>query len=476
MKKYSGVLFIFCLLLFLFILVFIYKIDGKYIFDYKINFLSLDDFILKKEQPKVIEVKITPVFKNDTVHFSFYNTKSDDALDSYVDSLVAYSKLEIKESDYKASPFLINHPINGVYPLDAFFDQLSSLDSIHFLSRVAHYGDSQIEGDRMTNTFRKLFQGKFRGDGVGYLPIADITAPVTYSRSSSSAWTRHSIFKNKLKGYAYGIGGSTFRYSPFQEASVSLKLKSAYQKVFLLYGLGNDSSTVEVYNAVNTLVASSKLNSKSVFNFVELNLSSNESNLKFIFKGPSPCIYGICIDPVSGIQFDNYGIRGQSGNGLMLISKEQLGQMFEQTNTHMAILQFGGNIVAGLQSEKSIQYYAEAYKKLYLHFKNSLANGSIFIFGVNDVSRSVNGEYRSYPNITELRYLQRKIAVENGMAFFDIYQLMGGENSIKVWARKGLAARDGHYSEKGREIVCREIYKALIFEYNKYLKRKSSRS
>ena len=156
----------------------------------------------------------------------------------------------------------------------------------------------------------------------------------------------------------------------------------------------------------------------------------------------------------------------------MSIPVNQLTQMKRETNTYLDILQFGGNVVPGLKTEKMLSIYGDIYKKLYLHFKAAMNNGSLLIIGVNDVSRSVNGIYQSYPNISELRYLQRKAAIENGFAFFDIYELMGGENSIKTWHEKGLAARDGHFSDKGRQIVSKELYKAIMAEYNSYLARK----
>ena len=36
--------------------------------------------------------------------------------------------------------------------------------------RIIHYGDSQIEGDRMSNYLRTVLQKKFGGYGVGLIP------------------------------------------------------------------------------------------------------------------------------------------------------------------------------------------------------------------------------------------------------------------------------------------------------------------
>lgn len=477
MEKHKPVFFIIYLLTFLFIVIFIIKINGKFVFSTQIKFVSIDNFLNKKkdttsnQQNTILTKRIEA--KSDSIILPIYESKSETELNIYIDSLIKISKLDLNESNIKESPFLYNYQINGKYPLDSFFEKISNADSSSKLFRIAHYGDSQIEGDRMTFELRKLFRSKFLCEGVGYVPMQDITDPVSYVRKSNGSWTRYTVFTNKIKGYSYGQGGSVYRYAPSLKSSISLNILSSYKKAYLYYGFGSDSCFLDVYSSKRNLLASHKINQKSKFNAIDLNLSSNETNLDFVFRGPSPAVYGVSFDGQKGMQFDNYGLRGQAGDGLMLIPKSDLIDMYNKTNTSMAIVQFGGNVVQGIKSEKSLNFYGNIYKNLYLHFKSALSNGSVLIIGINDVSRSVNGVYESYPNIGEMRNIQRKSAVENGMAFFDIYQLMGGENSVKIWNEKGLASRDGHYSDKGRDIVCKEIYKALMYEYKKYLTRKN---
>jgi hypothetical protein len=116
-------------------------------------------------------------------------------------------------------------------------------------------------------------------------------------------------------------------------------------------------------------------------------------------------------------------------------------------------------------------YMKEVYKNMYRHFKKALPEASVLVLSINDVSRSVNGQYESYPNISEFRYIQRELAIESGCAFFDLYQFMGGHSSIALWNRKNLAAKDGHLTEESRELVSKELFKALMYEYNQYKKR-----
>lgn len=407
-----------------------------------------------------------------------------------------YKRLAIlDESLFEESPYFSNPDINGGKALDAFFASLHKSDTAAF--RVGHYGDSQIEGDRLTNLLRILFQTRFGGNGHGYVPMDDITSSVGYSRISSPNWVRYTVFHNRLASGAYSPGGTAFKYrfsmpatskdsvtpdgdtvkikipaASYSEASVILKLTRPYNQARLWYGNAKEPAHLKVLDSKSkSILCELDLNSTEPFNFVNLPLSSTSSSLRFVFTGPSPDIFGLSFDPAHGVQFDNYGLRGHSGDGYLNISNASLASMFKKINNKLVILQFGGNVTPYVKDEKTLKLMADMYDRIYRHFKTALPNASVMVIGVNDVAHAVGGNYVSYPMIGKLRDAQKEAALKNGCAFFDLYQLMGGENSVLVWNKKNLASRDGHFSDRGREIVANEIFSAIIAEYNKFLVR-----
>lgn len=400
----------------------------------------------------------------------------------------------LDEGVFNQSSYFVNPEVpGGGTALDPFFRALQSSDS--GLIRVGHYGDSQIEGDRVTSLLRIMFQDKFGGNGVGYVPMDDVTSPISYIRNSSPNWVRYTVFTNKSSKGLYGPGGSVYRYrfhipessrdsvtpdgdtvkikvaaSSYSNATVYLKLFRAYSVARLWYGKAVEPAELKVYNSANNdLLAEVSLDSPEPFNFVNIPLKANPVTLKCVFSGPSPEIYGLSFDPPAGVQFDNYGLRGHSGDGLMLINTEFLQAEFTKINNKLAILQFGGNVTPYVKNEASLNNIKNIYDKLYRHFKASLPGASVLVIGVNDVARSVGGSYQSYPMVGKIREAQKEVALKNGCAFFDLLELMGGENSVMAWYRKGWASRDGHYSDRGREIVVNELFLAIMGEYNKYL-------
>lgn len=420
---------------------------------------------IKAEKPDSVVCKKIELFPE----------KTREEIDRYVDSLEKFLSRPLSDSVLVESPFLVNcQRPDGTFPLDNFFQSLHTLsvDSSDLI-RVAHYGDSQIEGDRLTDQLRILFQDAFVGNGVGFVPLVDITAPVSYVRQTGKSWTRYSIFNNKTKKYPYGIGGTCFLYDSSQTGTIGLQLMRQYQVIKLAYGKGSAQSLLEVYSGTSQQkLATHTLDQESDFNLLTLSVRSGEARLNFRFTGPPPVIYGFYFDPVYGIQFDNYGLRGQAGDGLQLIQEEHFRKMNAILNNRLTILEFGGNVAPGLRNEKAIALYGNLYKKTYGYVQRATDSISLLVIGVNDVSRSTGGGYKSYPNIGALRYAQRQHAVEQGMAFFDLLQWMGGENAIQVWYDRKLSSRDGHFSNRGRALLARAIFLSLMYEYRQFLKRK----
>jgi hypothetical protein len=70
---------------------------------------------------------------------------------------------------------------------------------------------------------------------------------------------------------------------------------------------------------------------------------------------------------------------------------------------------------------------------------------------------------------------QKKAALMAGCAYWDLFSMMGGMNSILAWSDKGMAVSNGHFSGKGQKIVANELVEAMMNEYNQYLHRQRNK-
>ncbi|MDQ2656561.1 MAG: hypothetical protein M3Y60_03995, partial [Bacteroidota bacterium] len=63
-----------------------------------------------------------------------------------------------------------------------------------------------------------------------------------------------------------------------------------------------------------------------------------------------------------------------------------------------------------------------------------------------------------------------RYAVENGLAFYDLYRAAGGEYSARSWTENSLLSRDGiHLTRDGYEYEGNLFYHALMKAYNFYV-------
>jgi len=437
------------------------------------------------------------------------NAIADSLLQNYLANTVSDDMILKRANLSKIGPkkqniFLVNpdlEPLPSGQPggkaLDNFFKALlQEKDSA--VIRVAHYGDSQLEGDRVSYVIRDKFHKKFGGSGIGYVPMKDLS-PVSYYRKSSGNWARYTVFHDRHPGINYGLSGTVCRFYKhtvrqnddvvasdssavkdtqpkthciaYNNANIFLKMGSKYNynTVSFLYGQNKENCIVNIYNNVTD----DMINSDTLLPCTTVSLHKSVIgpflNIRVEFVADeSPDFYGMYFDSDHGVQVDNYAIRGHSGDGLALINDSQLKQMLTQTNTRLVIFQYGANMVPYVRSEKACEWLGKIYYDLFMKFKKANPDLSILVIGAGDMAHGSEGKMCSYAWLPKITATQKQSALKAGCAYWDLFNMMGGANSILTWADKNLAVTNGHFSSKGQEIVANELVEALMIEFNNY--------
>lgn len=451
-------------------------------------------------------LKVMPVTKIFDFEQRNHNTTADSILSNYLFDSTQNEKIFRRTSlsiigPKKQNLFLTNSFVDGKTPLDNFFNALmAQKDSC--VVRIAHYGDSQLEGDRMTWIVRKKFHEKFGGSGIGYVPLKDLT-PISYIRKSSGNWAKYTVFKDRSSKNNYGISGAVFRFGkyaihqsdedsnakggsenaenqnknivggPYHNATLVVQTteKYSYHNISVLYGNSDNNCIMNCYDIKSgDKIFTDTLPPSLNANLVKHSVSLPIYNLKIEFiADESPDFFGVYLDDNKGVQTDNYAIRGHSGDGLMMIKDDQLSMMIKKLNTKLVIFQYGANVVPYVKSEKACQWLEDLYYKLFMKFKKAAPDISILVIGSGDMAYESEGEYRSYSYLPKINQAEKDAALKAGCAYLDLFNLMGGLNSILVWTDKKLAVTNGHFSNKGQEIIANELVNSLLIEYNMFL-------
>ena len=93
------------------------------------------------------------------------------------------------------------------------------------------------------------------------------------------------------------------------------------------------------------------------------------------------------------------------------------------------------------------------------------------------MSLKEKGGFVTYPGIEPVRDALRSAALATGFAFWDLYEAMGGRNSMPsfVHADPPLALTDYvHFTALGVNLVAEMFYNSLMAEYDRYITKRTN--
>jgi lysophospholipase L1-like esterase len=405
---------------------------------------------------------------------------------SQIDSAVIKHRLDSLKN-YRQS---IQINAKGKASINSFFAALENAKKKKV--RIMHYGDSQIEADRITSLLRNELQKKFGGYGVGLFPIIQVARKMSVNTEFSENWKRYPGFGRKdstVTHKKYGALMAFCRYAPIptttiisdsisHEAWVKIKKPRAsygrtkthtLMKVFLSNSHTNINYTI---TADGVEVKSGVIPPNTPFQTITANFASTPEEVLLSFKGSdSPDVYGISLEGGSGVVMDNIPLRGSSGTIFTKQDATLLGNMYASLSPDLIIMQFGGNTIPYIKTDKGPKDYGRWFKSQINFMKRLNPGAAIIVIGPSDMSVKDKTEYVTYPYLEDVRDAMKDAALSSGCLFWDMYEVMGGKNSMPKWveADPPLAAKDYiHFSPKGAKKMAQEFNTKLFDLYKLY--------
>lgn len=360
--------------------------------------------------------------------------------------------------------------------LQHFLAALSNLKKSKTRVRIAFYGDSFIEGDVFCGSVRDTLQTLFGGRGVGFVPI---TSSVTGFRNTIKHnfhnWETHSLITPRDSTGKVQIGPAGYCFIPQTDNWVKYKVsRQRYLREFFNMRLyyKNRGHAILHYTINDTLKGSTPLQRSAKLR--EWKIENRKTRtIEYQFEQhDSLQVYGASFEFGAGIYVDNFALRGNSGVGLYNISNAMFKEFNRYRDYKLILLQYGLNVVNPDSARYS--WYAARMTRVIKKMKYAFPNASIILVGVSDRSSNVDGELKTPATIPALRNTQRYIAKQTGIVFWDLYEAMGGENSMVkfVQAKPALAAKDyTHLTFKGGRKLASHLVKSMLFELAQYEKR-----
>ncbi len=383
------------------------------------------------------------------------------------------------------SSMLFSQAATGTYVMDKNIIEYpenieNSLQKLNSLSSgtdssfvIVHLGDSHVQMGVFGNQMKKNLQPLFgdAGDGILYpYSACKSVGPTNLKSTFSGTWTNNNILRDQ-KNIAIGVCGYglktteltsafKFEYTPDNTIHKTSKIT----KIRIYHGKNN----YQVVLNKNIKTGSVKLITEfEGFDITEITSPASYSDLYFTLsktmESQSEFIF-------FGIEFEGFENKGITYHQCGVVGAQFLHLtrysplLFEQLkalNPDLIILSYGSN--ESYISGYNFEVYNTEINQFIQDLKTALPNAEILISSTPD-TRSNN----LYPeNTQEINKQLREIAQKNAASFWDLNAAMGGDGSMVLWHRSGLANNDKlHFSYAGYRLQANLLSLALLNSLN----------
>jgi len=346
--------------------------------------------------------------------------------------------------------------------------------------RIAYFGDSMTDGDMIVQDLRELFQDKFGGAGVGFVPITSESAT---SRGSihhrfSNNWEEYVYFKTYDTIYPFGVSGQVF----YQNDTINpttlhfatgLYAKGApLEKPVLYYGKSdNQAGKIKISTPSDTTEL--LLKSNRILNTLALsNRRRKKIDLEFINADSIP-FYGVDFSSSYGIQVDNFSKRGNSGLPITQLDTQLMHAFQNALKYDLIILHYGTNVLN--TNSFNYRWYQSRMQRVVDHLRNAFPNTSILVVSIADKATKYETAMQTDSAVTHLLASQRAYATKKKTGFVNLFTLMGGDGSMIEWVEEEpvRANKDyTHFNHQGAKQIAQIIYQQIDNGFEKYVKKK----
>ena len=192
-------------------------------------------------------------------------------------------------------------------------------------------------------------------------------------------------------------------------------------------------------------------------------------------RADSTLFYGATMDGDAGIAVDNFSLRGTSGLSLRSIPMHTLREFGRERPYDLIVLQYGLNVATELG--RNYDKYIAGMHTALEHLKEAFPQAGILIVGVGDRDyKTEEGELRTMPGVKNLMRYQQNLAADAGVAFWNLFEAMGGDCSMArlVEAKPAMANYDyTHINFRGGKHLAQLLYEALVYGKEQYDRRRA---
>ncbi len=397
----------------------------------------------------------------------------------------------IDSTAYKSYSFIrtdLNKISNDSASLSFLYEKLYQLEKTkQGRVNIAHIGDSHIQADILSGSIRQKLQLRFGNAGRGLIfpyRVAKSNEPTTYKTITNANWdSKRNVFYDKP--LPIGVSGFTVDTKD-SSAEINLLVKDqpglgySFTKFTLFHDRGQNNYDITICDDLNC--------ERGKFRSIDKSNNPFVSELKFdkpvrqiyirnsvadTALQKSTRIYGMLLENDSaGVLYNMIGVNGAEYRHYNM-SKYFL-QQFTYLNSDLIIISMGTN--EGFYGGFDKDLFYKNIDTLITNIRNTNPNVAILLTTPGDSFRKSRKGRVKNPDMQVAEQTMIRYCLDHNLAYWDLYNIMGGYGSMAKWYTAKLSAKDKvHFSGKGYQIQGDLFYRAFISGYEKYVSAKTKK-
>jgi lysophospholipase L1-like esterase len=362
-----------------------------------------------------------------------------------------------------ASPLAFDNPAG----LIAFFENLYQARQHPAPVHVLQFGDSQTASDDWVNSMRQLAQAKFGDGGPGFVyPGSPFRGYRRFDARGSNSYGWHTDGTTASPGDGrVGLGISIEAHRPGQ--TVTLNAAGAHASLYYLQEAGGGVMDISVDGSDSVDLVASGDSELGVWTH-DAGVDPTIYTLRTASAAPVR-ILGWAVDNPTGITWETMGINGAQASIMNGWDDPLFAALVSNRAPALVIVAYGTN--EALSPRFSPDEYRETFRNVIRKVRRASPVASILVVGPPDCYLRRRRSLGPFPWLDQVIDIQRHVAMEQGCAFWDWRQRMGGTGSKQQWVVSGYAQADYvHFTSAGYDLLGKALFSDLMLQYETFLK------
>lgn len=381
-------------------------------------------------------------------------------------------------------------PLEFGEAMDAYYRQLTLVDLgvPGTLARAGHWGDSIIAADGLTSHIRATLQARFGNGGHGFHVGSRYNSAYLHRgiRFSSDKWASCLIITRCRKNDRYGYGAVA---SDSSGGAISRWWTpadghgSGISRIELWYAEQPQGGWLEVTldEGTPTVIDTYAETIDDAWKVFETEPGPHQFKVRVLGNG-AVRLYGAVFETEGpGIVWDELSMIGAFTQRLDYQDPHHLRTQLQRRELNLMVFLLGGNDTLrntyDLTPSRPMTPYYDEYSAVLSKFRAARPEASCLVMSVTDhADRIAPGVVKTRAIVPRMVDVQQRVAREQGCAFFNTFQAMGGEESIYRWSRKTPPWANGDFAHlvgPGQKAIAGYLVNAILHGYVAYRERQT---